>query len=850
MSMNREERLKVFNRFLKRFLLSVDVLSYLFVFPVILWFVFFIAPFQKSEIIEIFKVLFFFVIPVTILPAFVIYNITVFRYKRFLQHGDESNEGNELRSFTNLPIHTLISGGLRALIGGACLHLGLYFRLHHLTTIQHHSLMNFTLFLGWFYAIWTYLATKYVTSKALEEGLFPNFNDLESMKDKRVATSIIVGVIGSIFLMLTIITMLVESLSYKSTLQSYYEALKGQSEFVNVQTKEFLDELQYLFDEQSKSEELIQAIKRKDYAAVLKIQNRTLNNPAYYTDASLLLSGEAPFIPLTKTFDESQNKVSSSEIGKQLVENIQAASQGKISYSKVLASPRTGKPMIIIAIPVLENSKLLGIMLYALKLQDFTTKLTEKLKIARSGFFLITDSEFKILQAPLPEYIFKKLSDEKGMDTLAEVETQNKPLLQFFEYNKLDYLIGYSKNEKYPLYVFGYMNLDEVTDAASEVLVSFIYVSIIFAFAVSGLIYFLLNLTFSSLRKTIDNIVELSRGNLNQDFPVHSEDEIGHVGLNLNLFLQRLREIIQTINGVSQDLTTSSKEMASGHVSLSDNAQSQAASAEEIAASVEEISAGMDQVALQTDSQVSSLSKLVSRVTDLTSQSSDTRKSITDTTTLVKILTERAKEGETSLRKMDDSMQKISASSGEMAGVIEIINSISEQINLLSLNAAIEAARAGVYGKGFAVVADEISKLAEKTASSLKEIEELIESNEKEINTGKGNIELTTTNLNSILNGVNDISQLANKVQILIDKQTDTNRAVSNEVDGLKNLADSIRIATEQQKLAIQEISRSVTNVNDLTQSTASASEEMTASSEGLANMAKELNDSIDFFKL
>ena len=97
-----------------------------------------------------------------------------------------------------------------------------------------------------------------------------------------------------------------------------------------------------------------------------------------------------------------------------------------------------------------------------------------------------------------------------------------------------------------------------------------------------------------------------------------------------------------------------------------------------------------------------------------------------------------------------------------MQNIVGIINDISDKINLLSLNAAIEAARAGDAGRGFAVVADEISKLADQTAHSIKEISDLIQENETEISRGTENVRASVEMISQIISGVNVISEFIN----------------------------------------------------------------------------------------
>ncbi len=179
-----------------------------------------------------------------------------------------------------------------------------------------------------------------------------------------------------------------------------------------------------------------------------------------------------------------------------------------------------------------------------------------------------------------------------------------------------------------------------------------------------------------------------------------------------------------------------------------------------------------------------------------------------------------------------------------------MINDISDQINLLSLNAAIEAARAGDAGRGFAVVADEVSKLADQTANSLKEINQIISKNEDEISMGLNQIMETTGVLKTIIEGVGIIETGMTDVSRTMKAQIETNSIVRENASLLKSKSEEIRISMMEQKTAIGEVASSIGNINELTQTNASGAEEMAGSSENLSNMALSLKESVDFFRI
>lgn len=248
------------------------------------------------------------------------------------------------------------------------------------------------------------------------------------------------------------------------------------------------------------------------------------------------------------------------------------------------------------------------------------------------------------------------------------------------------------------------------------------------------------------------------------------------------------------------------------------HSQEQAAATEEVTASIEEITTGVDSVKDNADEQYRNLELLLHTMEELSELIVTMNALVEEALTMIDQISVNAKSGEQSLRVMDESMGNISRSSQEMTGIIQIINDISDKINLLSLNAAIEAARAGDAGRGFAVVADEISKLADQTASSIKDIDTLIRTNESEIAKGNRNVGDAVEKINYI---INDIEKIVEKITVIsqnMSQQTMANQSVNESAEKVKIRSEQITNAMNEQKLAIEEISKTVGAINDLSQ--------------------------------
>jgi len=296
----------------------------------------------------------------------------------------------------------------------------------------------------------------------------------------------------------------------------------------------------------------------------------------------------------------------------------------------------------------------------------------------------------------------------------------------------------------------------------------------------------------ASLKAKSEALKHIAKGDLSVQVEFASEKD--EVGLSLRTMLGSLNELLSQVSSAVEQVAAGSSQVSSAAQTLSQGTAEQAASIEEISASLTEI-AGQ------------------------TAQNSDNAREMNG---LAKSSHQEAEAGNERMKELVTAMADINRSSEDVKKIVKAIDDIAFQINLLALNANVEAARAGKYGKGFAVVADEVRSLAVRSAEAVKETTRMVEDSIAKMDKGNELVKLTAAQLVGIAEGSARVAAIA----------------------------EDVASASQEQTRGVEQISTGIEQIDQVTQSNSSSAEESAAAAEELAAQSRQLKSMVERFKL
>ncbi|MCW8904108.1 MULTISPECIES: methyl-accepting chemotaxis protein [Sedimenticola] len=326
------------------------------------------------------------------------------------------------------------------------------------------------------------------------------------------------------------------------------------------------------------------------------------------------------------------------------------------------------------------------------------------------------------------------------------------------------------------------------------------------------------------IQNTVDAVRDIAEGegDLTRRLDARSKDELGELAGWFNRFLDKMQGVVGELNSVTQNLSVSAEQLSRVSEETRDGISNQQGQTEQAATATNQMAATVQEVAKNAESAANSAMQARNEATQ-------GKGTVDESITTIHNLSATVEQAAAVIGKLEQD-------SVEIGGVLDVIRNIAEQTNLLALNAAIEAARAGEQGRGFAVVADEVRTLASRTQQSTQEIQEMIE-------------RLQTASKEAV-KAMDETNSQARKGTEFAVRTGEVLESITSAINQISDMNTQIASAAEEQSVVAEEINRNVVGINQIGEKTANGAQQTASASEGLNSLAGQLQRIVGQFKI
>ncbi len=457
------------------------------------------------------------------------------------------------------------------------------------------------------------------------------------------------------------------------------------------------------------------------------------------------------------------------------------------------------------------------------KSMDDMVSLLNGFKIEKTGYVFLTDAEGNVqihrdsskAKSSLSQLFGRESADLLGKSGFNLIEADSDGQSVFVASTYIP-----SMN----WFVVGVVPVDEVfadlNSVAKQMMVTTVVVAGLFIFM--GI--FLANSIASPIRAIAERFSDLGKGDgdLSQRIEVKGSDEIGQLSEGFNGFIEKIHESMKEVASTSGALQSAADGVSTKAHTTHNNSQMQ-----------------RDQT-IQVVTAINQMGATISEIASNAATAAETASQASDNTQVGQDVVNKAKDAISRLASDIEStgqvVEQLASTTQDIGSILDVIRDISEQTNLLALNAAIEAARAGEQGRGFAVVADEVRNLASRTADSTEEIQKMINQLQSDAKDA-----VTAMEAGKAVTG-EGVSSSDEAVEVLI--------SISERIHDISDRNTQVATATEEQSTVVHTINQNIEEINAINEVTTGTAEELAAASAELKDLSMRLDRMVGSFKL